>query len=164
MSQGFIYAIKCDGRVKIGWSLKPYLRFTKIRSDAPAPCEFVGVVPGSRSEERAIHALLAEHRVHSEWFSLEGPVLTFLEQLPTKGRPPADGKRRKKLTGNALNDFLVANRIKGADFGKLVGLSQAMISRLCNGKACPSLGKAIAIQDATGGVVKPSSFIPEMAA
>ena len=161
MSRGFIYAVKCDGRVKIGWSERPYLRFSKISSDAPAPCEFVGVVPGTREDEKAVHNLLAAHRVHSEWFACEGAVLSFLDSLPTKGRPKGrrGAKRKAGASSTDLDRYLISEGVTGREFAARIGLSQAMISRLCTGRARPSLKIALAIRDATKGAVQPFSFL-----
>lgn len=71
---GFIYAVLCAGRIKIGWSTNPHGRMSKLESDAPFPCALIGFTAGSRESEAALHAQLEPYKLHREWFADVAPV------------------------------------------------------------------------------------------
>lgn len=48
---GYVYAIECAGRIKLGFSEDPERRFNKVASDAPFPCELLAYWPGSKADE-----------------------------------------------------------------------------------------------------------------
>lgn len=83
MSIGFIYAIECAGRIKIGFSEKPWARFSKICSDAPFPCTLLGFWNGSRKDEGILHQQWAAHRAHSEWFLAVDEITTYVAEHST---------------------------------------------------------------------------------
>lgn len=78
---GFVYAIRCADRVKIGWSSDPVRRFGKIESDSPFECERLGYWPGSMDDESAVHKRFADIRMHREWFAATPPLMAFIEQM-----------------------------------------------------------------------------------
>ncbi|MHA6684466.1 Cro/CI family transcriptional regulator [Mesorhizobium sp. A556] len=75
---GFVYAVECGQRIKIGFSNQPELRFSKIASDAPFPCRLLGYWRGSRADEIAVHRKFSELRVHGEWFASTETLLDFI--------------------------------------------------------------------------------------
>lgn len=79
---GFIYAIRCMDRVKIGHSVRPTERIEQIRPYCPFPIEFLGVKEGRQREEKHLHKVFAKHRTHGEWFFIDGKeVQEFLATL-----------------------------------------------------------------------------------
>jgi len=91
---GYIYAIECGERIKIGHSMKPELRFVKIASDAPYPCTLIGYWPGSRVDEKDIHDLFSSIRVHREWFAITIELRLFIE---ARAQPH---QKKTKANGN----------------------------------------------------------------
>jgi hypothetical protein len=75
---GFVYAVECAGRVKLGFSEDPGKRFNKIASDAPFPCDLLGYWPASRADELALHAKFKKIRVHGEWFAVTEDLLSTI--------------------------------------------------------------------------------------
>lgn len=66
---GFIYfATIGTGTVKIGFAKNVAGRIAIMQSDSPFPVTLLGVVPGSRADERKLHELFAEERERGEWF------------------------------------------------------------------------------------------------
>jgi hypothetical protein len=60
---GYVYAIKRDDRVKIGWSMNPTRRAAELRCG-----ELVGCVKATPAQERELHLLLSRYRIEGEWF------------------------------------------------------------------------------------------------
>lgn len=69
-----IYAVECGGRIKLGYSKIPRFRFSKIASDSPFPCEFLGQWEGSQEDEAALHERFSSHRCYREWFSASAEI------------------------------------------------------------------------------------------
>lgn len=60
---------------------------------------------------------------------------------------------------NALDRYLTEREMTNAVFGRLVGASEATISRLRNGKQAPSYALVRRISEATGGSVTADAFL-----
>lgn len=58
-----------------------------------------------------------------------------------------------------LSDYITTNKLTLAQFGKLVGRSEATISRLTRGLNKPDWETMAAIIEATGGQVTPNDFL-----
>jgi hypothetical protein len=69
---GWIYIVGAvgAGMVKIGFTRNPPTRIKALRADAAWTLLVLRLVPGSVSDERALHRRFAEHRDHGEWFRL----------------------------------------------------------------------------------------------
>lgn len=63
-----IYAIEGGGYVKIGISFSPEDRIAALQTGNPHQLRLVGSIPGSKTIEKAIHALLQDSGKHGEWF------------------------------------------------------------------------------------------------
>lgn len=94
-----IYAVRCLDRIKIGYSKTPVLRFSKIETDTPFPCELLCIREGGRLEEAELHARFAPYRAHREWFyAVDEIVQHFSGPLNLKPAPrpansaPAEGE------------------------------------------------------------------------
>ena len=77
---GYVYAIECCGRVKLGFSGRPDLRLNKISSDAPFPCAMLGFWPGTIADEQELHQRFADVRAHGEWFALTLVLRNFISE------------------------------------------------------------------------------------
>ena len=60
-----------------------------------------------------------------------------------------------------LAAFLARQNLTQAAFGRLLGVSDASVSRWVSGVDTPTLAHAVAIERATGGKVRPRDFILE---
>ena len=123
---GFVYAIRCEKFVKIGWSKTVQRRFNQISANNPYPIELLGTAPGTKSDERHIQMQLWKpYRVKGEWFLYERLVVEVVEnlihsqsakytanwlgkRLEDKRKPlietKSHGKRPKKPTGITLTE------------------------------------------------------------
>lgn len=73
---GFVYFIRFSDRVKIGFSQDPDNRLRALPHD-----EVLGVFPGTRLNERQLHAAFADLRQTGEWFTLDDRILDFIADV-----------------------------------------------------------------------------------
>jgi hypothetical protein len=69
--QGYVYLLgspEDPGVVKIGFSVNPTRRLKEIQRDNGHPLTLMGMLPGTRADEKAMHARFREHRKMGEWF------------------------------------------------------------------------------------------------
>lgn len=91
-----------DGPVKVGTAKDLGRRMAGLQGANPFPLRLIGVLPGGRMEERAIHEKLSAWRIHGEWFQAAPEVLSVAAQgslnLPTfgLGGPAFDPERFRR--------------------------------------------------------------------
>lgn len=73
---GHVYFIRFSDRVKIGFTTDPVRRLRGLPHE-----EIIGVVRGTRADERAWHDLLADFHVTGEWFTAAPEVLAMLARV-----------------------------------------------------------------------------------
>ena len=132
---GFIYAIRCMDRVKIGFSTDPVLRFNKVQSDNAEPCRLLGVIAGDLKLEAQIHNIYYSYHIRGEWFHLKGAVAEFVCQMDE----PFTKRQIESLADLmcADDEFDVVEWMKtGSGRQKIVsdatGITQSKISQICN--------------------------------
>ena len=152
---GYVYAIGNENIVKIGFSLRPDRRLSKVSSDSPLEVNLLGFVPGGRDKELALHNKFSSYRVNGEWFRNEGDVAIFVATLP-KVEAPRKIVRNRHVS--ALSEWMNANQMTETKFSSLVGVTQGTISRILNGKNLPDWKTMEAIFLATSGLVTPNDF------
>lgn len=69
-AQVYLVRNKRANAVKIGFSNSPRLRESVMAAEDP-DLELVAAYPGSRLDEKYLHALFKEKRVRGEWFRLD---------------------------------------------------------------------------------------------
>lgn len=62
-----------------------------------------------------------------------------------------------------LDDYLRSNDLTNAAFAQKLGVSEATVSRVRNGKQTPSWDLIIGISTATDGAITPNDFLPHQA-
>ena len=80
---GFIYFMRCQGIVKIGWSRQPPVRHRRFRSIIPFELTLIGFTPGSKAAEQEIHKRISPLRCGhlQEWFSPTPALTEAIEAL-----------------------------------------------------------------------------------
>jgi hypothetical protein len=77
---GWIYFIQIgsSGAIKIGWAKDPAKRIKTLQTSQPKELKILGVIPGTVSDERALHRRFATARISGEWFDRDavGPEVT----------------------------------------------------------------------------------------
>lgn len=163
MKTGFIYAVRCSDRIKIGFSTRPEFRFSKIASDAPFPCEYLGCWPGTEADELAAHEHLAASRTYREWFADTAMVTEYvrLRAVPEKAKkrhfevvegdlPLAVWRKTSRLTLKAVGDSL--------------GVDKCVILRWERGQVIPRQASMQKLVEITNGAVSPSDWYESRAA
>ena len=134
---GYVYAIECEGMVKIGFSVCPYHRFTTIQTFSPFQCRLVGVMAGDFRQEAALHRRFASQRVRGEWFTHDGDVAEFVAAMekPDPFRLGAElTETQKVVTRISPNDAAIIDLWPSAEhFAQDIGLrfpSHARVMKL----------------------------------
>lgn len=103
----WVYFLRCpaNGLIKIGFtgSQASWARFQDIATASPVPLEPMGLLPGGRSLEAALHVAFAPHCHHAEWFE---PAPVLLDFIRREARPWIDAPPRK------FGDPIVRRRAK----------------------------------------------------
>lgn len=73
---GFVYFIRFADRIKIGFSADPRTRIASLPHD-----EVLGIFPGTRRNEKQLHAAFADLRLTGEWFQVDGRILDFVADV-----------------------------------------------------------------------------------
>ena len=144
---GYIYAIECNARIKIGFSEDPARRLNKIASDAPFPCELLGYWPGTVADELSVHDKFKSVRLHGEWFAATVDLMEFIAAVSVQKAPPS---KQHKLAAPPVGAEDIENwpaiikRIQyrmdwtQRDMCRETGLHQSMLSKWRSGKHGPS--------------------------
>lgn len=117
---GYVYAIECAGRVKLGFSEDPERRFNKVASDAPFPCHLLAYWPGSKADELDVQAKFRSARVHGEWFVATAEILEFVSAVGVKA--PSRPK------GTTICGVELARGEKG-ELASLLGIDASVLGR-----------------------------------
>ncbi|MBU0491029.1 MAG: GIY-YIG nuclease family protein [Chloroflexi bacterium] len=82
-----IYIIQAgdDGPLKIGRAANPQQRLAELQHGSPAPLQLRATLPGGRTEERALCARFAAHRLHGEWFAPAAELLDWVQRQAPAG-------------------------------------------------------------------------------
>lgn len=157
---GFVYAIECGGRIKIGFSEKPEARFSKIASDAPFPCVMHGYWPGTVADELDVQTKFNDIRVHGEWFAVTETLLAFISD---QVGPPVE--RQRKFSVRQGDSPLAVWRKKQAlpmqHFADIIGTTKASWCRWESGKRTIPAAKLATLRSMTGLTIEellPSIF------
>lgn len=78
----FIYFIRCEEYVKVGFSASPRLRLTHLQYANPHKLALIKVTRGTEAGEDAIKALLEPYHTRYEWYRLTPEVRSAIDQLP----------------------------------------------------------------------------------
>ena len=82
---GFIYYVKSDGLIKIGWTSNLAKR---MRQYAPNS-QLLATHPGTRTDEQRLHKRFAVHRSHGrEWYPLAPVILHHIDMMKAKYGEP----------------------------------------------------------------------------
>lgn len=94
-----IYFIECSGRIKVGFSLNPWARMSKVSADSPFPCALIGVMTGDRRKEALVHAMWHHLHRHGEWFSATEELRAWVGENATERQQPGPEKTKGALCG-----------------------------------------------------------------
>lgn len=73
-----VYVVRCDYKVKIGFTRNLAQRLHSLRTANPRPIELLASFPGTEADERSLHERFNELRFSREWFRLKKPIKEWL--------------------------------------------------------------------------------------
>lgn len=160
---GYVYFIRCQDRVKIGFSKDPRRRLTKINADAPYPCDLIGAADAALHPEREIHQRFAALRVHSEWFSLSDEIARFIERVNVID-PLVSGDKFDRANVSEmppLKAWRYRNRMTQQDAASALNITAGFLSRVESGDYRFSTDKIAEVSRVTG--IPPHELRPDLA-
>lgn len=72
--QSLVYVVRCESRVKIGFTTNWPGRLRILKTSCPAPVSTVALIPAERDIETFLHRAFGNLRSHGEWFDELGEV------------------------------------------------------------------------------------------
>lgn len=152
---GYVYVIGSTdgtGPVKFGWSHDPNVRVAQLRTGHPGELAVLGKMPGSQTEERALHRLIEDARVRGEWFERTPAVVEIIECLRTYlsyeasvkrmaewgilfERPAVVRRRRPSHPGKVLETALQGKGVKPGRAAAGIGVSRPQMNAVLAGKS-----------------------------
>lgn len=82
---GNVYLIRCNDRIKIGFTTHWTRRYRVLKTACPYPVAIIAVMPGNRIFEQFLHVAFDGLRRHGEWFDEKDDLATMvaaIEALP----------------------------------------------------------------------------------
>lgn len=148
---GFVYFIRCEDRVKIGYSENPVRRLTKINADAPFPCELLGWVAADDYPERELHERFATDRLHSEWFAVSPGLLSFVQMARVSEIVGKDRFERRDLSdASAMKRWRYAAKLRQSDAAARIGVDQSLWNKWETGKIRVGDERVLDVEALTG--------------
>lgn len=105
---GWIYFVQVSsgGSLKIGWAKDPSKRIKILQTSHPKPLRMLGVVPGTRSDERALHKRFAHARKSGEWFDRSAILNDVMGMILEAGFQTVNvGKSRNSTGENRAGEY-----------------------------------------------------------
>ncbi|MEN6541131.1 GIY-YIG nuclease family protein, partial [Parvibaculum sp.] len=75
-----VYVIRCDYKVKIGYTRNLAQRLHSLRTSNPRPIDLLVSFPGTRADEKRLHQKFSDLRFSGEWFRLRKPIKEWLRE------------------------------------------------------------------------------------
>lgn len=148
---GFVYFIRCEERVKIGFSIQPMNRLTKVNADAPFPCQLLGFVAVDSFTEEALHARFSAHRVHGEWFAASDEVLDFIAQNSLMSPLGTDRFERADVEDSSpLKRWRYNRKLNQSEAAALCGVGVPTWSRWESGHKSITSRRVLLVESVTG--------------
>ena len=86
LSKVYFIRAKGVGAIKVGFTSDLKGRFQNLKGASPVDLEILTSFSGTLEDEKAIHDILADHRLHGEWFK-ESAVIAFLKVVEDERKP-----------------------------------------------------------------------------
>lgn len=101
-----IYFIEAVGLelIKIGYALRVLERFRSMLTASPCRLSLLGTIPGGPQREALIHAQIAAHVSHGEWFHKSPEVMALVATATPSGAQFLNQVAKRR--GEALQAYL----------------------------------------------------------
>lgn len=80
-TEGRVYFIRCNDRVKIGFATDFSQRMRVLRTACPHPVEVLANLSGDRQLEIYLHRCFSPYRRHGEWFEETGALAEIIQAM-----------------------------------------------------------------------------------
>lgn len=90
LRQPFVYFLRCEGFVKIGFTTEPARRLLNCQVGNPFTVTIAAQVFGDEALETSLHNRFRKLRHRDEWFRDEGDLMVLVDELATM--EPEDGR------------------------------------------------------------------------
>lgn len=80
-NNGFVYFVKADVTIKIGYAKDVYKRLKALQTANPIQLELIGYIPGNKEKESSLHALFDDYRLSGEWFKYSDEIREYIASL-----------------------------------------------------------------------------------
>jgi len=77
----FIYFVRSEEFVKIGWATSVETRMNSLRVNNPHPVELIALMVGGQTEEAMLHANFRGDHHRGEWFRLSDTIRSLLDEI-----------------------------------------------------------------------------------
>lgn len=138
---GFIYFARtgAGGIVKIGFSATPDERAWRLSLERNQPVEIIGHGPGSRADERFLHALCWEHRVKGEreWFKWRPTARVVSLWLQTYGTAAGPTLPRSLRRNALIGPWMEKNGINARQGAEMFNITVPTMKAWMTGGAVP---------------------------
>ena len=92
LRDGWIYFIRQDNLVKVGYTRNFEQRLSALRVSMPYTPHILGKISATRKHEKDLHKFWREYRVRGEWFKLPSHIIRSIEMVCEKDTLTPDGR------------------------------------------------------------------------
>jgi hypothetical protein len=85
IQSGYVYFLRAGDTIKIGFSQKPFARWSELSTGISGRMTAFVAVTGTTLDERILHKRFADFRLRGEWFEASEPVLEAMGKAASQG-------------------------------------------------------------------------------
>lgn len=156
---GKIYFIRCNDRIKIGYSLNLATRLKSLQTASAHKLELIVSIDGPPALERAIHAHLAPHHSHGEWFFDCAPVRDCISELISIGGQAVGFRPVEPRLKTWPDPIPTADAVPDISDSTLARVQDALAE---NGRLLPELERRIAANEDFTEIVARAKILAEI--
>jgi hypothetical protein len=147
-----------NGPIKIGYSRSPHTRICSIKTNSSSAISLLGVIKGTKEEEKQLHSRFSHLRVRGEWFSPSEELLGFIKgaqkidvpfSVNSKALLPRLDKIIKDL-GENIRLARLRRRITSVLLAERAGISRPILRKIEQGWAGCSMASYACVLLALG--------------
>ena len=106
----YVYFVRIEDRIKIGFSRRPLSRLPDVVAGAPGPLGAAIVVRGTAIDERRLLDRFHRYRIRGEWFMAVRPLLLTMTRSTMAGRVVHDDDSAGTESGHGVETVSSSGR------------------------------------------------------
>lgn len=99
---GYVYFIMSGDHIKIGFSRDPMGRMADLQISTSSKLHMLAFLPGTMSDEKWLHDIFDDLRIHGEWFLYQGALARYINDAISVSLPSWDEPKPAVPRGEAL--------------------------------------------------------------